>query len=78
MPDHSRTAFDWDDLRFVLALARHGNLSATARALRVNHATVSRRIDSLESALGRTLFDRRADGYAPTLDGQAVIERPRP
>ena len=75
MPDHSRTAFDWDDLRFVLALARHGNLSATARALHVNHATVARRIDSIETALGRTLFDRRADGYAPTPDGQAVIER---
>jgi DNA-binding transcriptional LysR family regulator len=50
-------------------------LSATARALHVNHATVSRRIDAIEAALARTLFDRRADGYAPTTDGQAVIGR---
>lgn len=74
MTDHSRTALDWDDLRVVLALARHGSLSATARALRVNHATVSRRIDAVELALGRPLFDRRASGYQVTSDGAVVVE----
>jgi DNA-binding transcriptional LysR family regulator len=57
-----------------VALARCGTLSATARGLRVNHATVARRVTSLETRLGRTLFDRRADGYALTADGKAVVD----
>lgn len=61
-------------MRHVLALARHGTLSATARALGVNHATVARRVAALEATLGRVLFDRRADGYALTMDGQALVE----
>jgi Bacterial regulatory helix-turn-helix protein, lysR family len=51
---------------------RYGTLSATARALRVNHATVARRVTSLETVLGRALFERCADGYALTVDGKAV------
>jgi DNA-binding transcriptional LysR family regulator len=61
MPDKKRTArLDWEDVRYFVALARHGTLSATARSLRVNHATVARRIASLETLIGRALFDRRA------------------
>lgn len=79
MTDRIRTeALDWEDLRHLLALARHGTLSATARALGVNHATVARRVAALETALGRVLFDRRADGYALTADGQAVVEAASP
>lgn len=67
-------ALDWEDVRYFVALARHRSLSATARALRVNHATVSRRVTRLEALLGRSLFDRHADGYALTLDGKAVLD----
>ena len=49
-----------------MALTRYGALSATARALRVNHATVARRVTSLEAVLGWALFERRVDGYALT------------
>jgi DNA-binding transcriptional LysR family regulator len=77
MPDKKRTAFDWEDVRYFVALARHGTLSATARELRVNHATVARRVASLEALLERTLFDRRADGYAVTADGKAVLDEAR-
>lgn len=63
----------WEDLRFFWSLARHGTLSATARALGVNHATVARHLARLEGRLGLILFDRRADGYVPTLDGEAVL-----
>ncbi|WP_152613605.1 helix-turn-helix domain-containing protein, partial [Inquilinus limosus] len=73
MPDRNRTALDWDDVRYAVALARHGSLSATARALGVNHATVSRRLDGLERALGRPIFDRRPDGYRPNAAGAAVL-----
>jgi DNA-binding transcriptional LysR family regulator len=83
MTDHKRTdELDWNDLRYALTLARHGSLSATARALKVNHATVARRVAALETSLGITLFDRRARGYVPTpaaapvLDAAAQIEAP--
>jgi len=75
MPERKRTAgLDWEDIRYFVALARHGSLSGTARALRVNHATVARRVASLETKLGRSLFVRRADGYALTADGKAVLD----
>ncbi|HEY1365036.1 MAG TPA: LysR family transcriptional regulator, partial [Xanthobacteraceae bacterium] len=75
MPDKKRTArLNWEDVRYFVALARQGTLSATARSLRVNHATVARRIASLEALIGRALFDRRAGGYALTAQGKAVLE----
>lgn len=76
MADKTRTArLDWEDLRYYVALARHGSLSATARALRVNHATVARRIAGLEASLSRALFERRADGYVLTAEGKAVLDQ---
>src|ERR671936_601676 len=67
MSDRFRTAgLDWEDVRFFAALARHGSLSATARALTVNHATVARRLAALEQALGTKLFKRRPNGYELT------------
>lgn len=62
MADHFRTGPDWDDIRVFLALSRHHSLSGAARALAVNHATVARRIASLEQAMGMKLVDRRPDG----------------
>ena len=75
MADKKRTGrLDWEDVRYFVALARHGTLSATARSLRVNHATVARRIGGLEMLLGRALFDRRAKGYVLTKEGKDVLE----
>lgn len=68
---------DWEDLRYFVALAQHGSLSATARALKVNHATVARRLAALEERLERNLFDRRADGYVPNAAGLAALESAR-
>jgi DNA-binding transcriptional LysR family regulator len=64
----------WDDLLYVLNVGRSGSLSGAARALKVNHSTVFRRIGAIEAQLGVRLFDRRRDGYAPTAAGEAVIE----
>ncbi len=63
---------DWDDLRFFLALSRHGSLSAAARELRVAQSTVGRRLASLEASLGVRLLNRTPDGYAPTQAGESV------
>jgi DNA-binding transcriptional LysR family regulator len=74
MADKKRTDdLNWDDLRFFVALARQGSLSAAARQLRVNHATVARRLASVEAHLGRILFERRPDGYVLTSAGRQVL-----
>ena len=64
----------WDDARYFLAVARTGNLSAAARALKVNATTVGRRLRALEATLGSRLFDR-ADRYVLTLPGEAFLRR---
>lgn len=64
----------WDDLRIALAVARSGTVSAAAETLGVHHATVIRRIDSLEARLGVKLFQRHPRGYALTEPGQAMLK----
>lgn len=63
---------DWDDLRFFLAITRHGSLSASAKDLHVAQSTVGRRLASLEASLGVRLLNRTPEGYVPTLAGQDV------
>jgi len=65
----------WDDVRYFAALARHGSLSATARELQVEHATVARRVSALEKALDLKLFDRLARGWRLTPEGLALLPR---
>ncbi len=64
---------DWDDLRFFLSIARHGNLSAAAKELRVAQSTVGRRLLSLEASLGVRLLDRTPHGYVATVAGDEVL-----
>lgn len=65
---------EWDDLQYVLTVGRTGSLSAAARALRVNHSTVFRRIGHIEERLGVRLFERRRDGYVPTGAGETALQ----
>ena len=67
-------AIDWDDFRFVLAIVRGGSVSAAAKQLGVDHATVIRRVDRLEKHLSAKLFDRRKTGYLLTESGQRVAD----
>ncbi|MBB3589675.1 molybdate transport repressor ModE-like protein [Rhizobium sp. BK529] len=73
MADKKRTEPDWQDIRVFLALGRHGSLSAAARTLRVNHATIARRLHSLEETLGEKLVERRPDGYVLTPAGTRAL-----
>jgi molybdate transport repressor ModE-like protein len=73
MAEKKRTEVDWQDVRVFLALGRHGSLSAAARALSVNHATIARRIQSLEATLGEKLVERRPDGYVLTPAGTRAL-----
>ncbi len=64
---------NWDDVRVFLAVARAGQILAASRRLRLHHATVGRRLDALEAALGARLFDRRPSGCEPTREGAAFL-----
>lgn len=70
-------SFDWDDLRFALAVASGGSLAAGGRLLGVNHTTVLRRIAALEKRLGARLFERLPSGYALTPLGEELVEAAR-
>ena len=65
---------NWDDLRFVLAVADEGSVAAAARQLGVNHATVLRRIAAFETTHGLLLFDKTARGYRISADRLELIE----
>lgn len=64
----------WDELRFLLAVSRHGTLVAAGRALRVNATTVGRRLEELERRLGTKLFTRTPDGLRATGAGVEAFE----
>ena len=64
---------DWDDLRYFLAIARNGTLSAAARALPVQQSTMGRRLDALQSRAGATLLQKTPSGYALTPAGESVL-----
>ncbi len=65
---------DWDDLRFFLAVAREGSISAAAALLGVNHSTVSRRINGYEKLHGVRLFERLHSGYAMTQAAENIYQ----
>ncbi len=65
---------DWDDLRIFLAVARHDSLSRAARVLRIDPATVGRRVARLEQAMGVALFAKTPQGYALTDSGQRLMD----
>lgn len=66
---------NWDDLRFFLAVARTGSISAAAEKLAVNQSTVSRRISGLEAEMNVRLFERLTTGYRLTAEGEEMLRR---
>lgn len=65
---------NWDDLRFVLAVAETGSVSEAARNLSVTHATVLRRVAAFEEQHGEPIFLRGPRGYKVLPDKQEVLE----
>lgn len=64
---------DWDDLRYFLAVARTGSLSAAARELGVAQPTVGRRVAAFEQALGARLFLAKPSGQALSATGRRIL-----
>jgi len=65
--------FSYDDLKVVLAVGEHGNLSRASEALDMNHSTLFRRLGTIENILGLSLFLRRRSQYVPTVPGAELI-----
>lgn len=64
---------DWDDLRIFLAVARSESLSGAGKRLKIDAATVGRRIARLEEAMGARLFAKSPQGYALTEEGTRLL-----
>ncbi|MEM7435555.1 MAG: LysR family transcriptional regulator [Myxococcota bacterium] len=67
--------FNWNDIRYFLALHHHGTLAAAGAALQADPTTVSRRLIKLEDKLGARLFDRTPGGYVLTEAGHRLLPR---
>jgi len=68
-------SMNWDDLRVFLTVDSAGSLAGAARALAVNHSTVLRRLNKLESNLAVRLFEHLPTGYTLTAAGEALRDR---
>lgn len=65
--------FDWNDVRYFLAVVRGRTLTLAAQRLGATHSTVARRIAALEQALNARLFDRRSGNYELTEGGERFL-----
>lgn len=70
---HSQNGLDWDDLKYLLGVARHGSTLAAGRALGVDQSTVQRRLVELERRIGQSLVQRYPTGYRLTEFGQEML-----
>ena len=68
-------AHNWDDLRLFLAVAREQSLSGAGKQLRLDPATLGRRMARLEKSLESVLFVKSPQGYALTEAGARLMER---
>jgi DNA-binding transcriptional LysR family regulator len=64
---------DWDDYRFILAIARAPTMRAAAPALGVTHSTVSRRLAMISDRFGGPVFDKITSGYRATKIGSDLV-----
>ncbi len=65
---------NWDDMRVFLAVAREESLSSAGRILKIDPATVGRRIARLEATLDATLFTKSQQGYLLTAAGERLLD----
>ena len=65
--------FDWNDLKYFLAIARHQSTIAAGKALGLSQSTVQRRLTELERAIGQPLVKRHPSGYRLTKFGEELM-----
>ncbi len=64
---------NWDNVRYFLAVARAGSVTAAAREMGVKHSTILRRLDTLEQEVDTKLFSRLSSGYRLTPAGESIL-----
>ncbi|MGH6801695.1 MAG: LysR family transcriptional regulator, partial [Methylocella sp.] len=67
----------WDDLRVFLTSAEQSSFRKAAKIMKINSATIVRRIERLEEVMGCRLFVRHTDGVSVTAEGRAIMEHVR-
>lgn len=70
---HNQPMFDWNDLKYFLAVARHHSTTAAGKALGLSQSTVHRRLAELERRLARPLVTRHTTGYRLTEFGEQLL-----
>lgn len=68
-------AHNWDDMRLFLAVARAESLSGAGKVLRLDPATLGRRMARLEKAMQTALFVKSPQGYSLTQAGAELLTR---
>ena len=63
----------WDDMKVFLAVARQASLSGAGRVLKMDPATVGRRVARLESAVNAPLFVKSPQGYRLSAAGERML-----
>ncbi|MCX8952942.1 LysR family transcriptional regulator [Ruegeria sp. NA] len=71
--DKALTHADWSLIQSFLAVAETGSLSAAARHLDRSQPTLGRQVQSLETELGVSLFDRHARGLKLSVAGSQLL-----
>ncbi len=64
-------------LRYAVALAKHGSFHRAASAENISQPALSRSISALEAELAVCLFNRQATPVVPTAFGEALLSRAR-
>ncbi|KIN65171.1 putative transcriptional regulator transcription regulator protein [Sulfitobacter noctilucicola] len=64
---------NWDDLKFCLALHRHGSMLNAGISLKANVATVSRRLERITQDAGKAIFIRKGQEWKPTAFGAELM-----
>ena len=64
---------DWNDLKYIIAIAEFGSLNAAANQLNVNHSTVYRRVHNLQDQLGVSLVVASRQGYHLSQEGLQLL-----
>src|SRR4051812_49719819 len=70
--------FDWNDLKYFLAVARHGSTIAAGKALGLSQSTVQRRLEELERRGGPAPVMRQPSGHPPTQIGHIMLPPAEP
>lgn len=71
---NANTLVEWDNLRYLLAIATSKSVAGAAKQLKVHHTTVFRRLNALEKSLGVRLFERLSTGYVLTQAGEEMYQ----